>query len=83
MKRLAIICFLLLVSQGFCTARPWLNKNLTPEERAKLLLGQMTLDEKLFMVHGHQGQYVGNVPANTRLGIPALTLNDGPQVKFF
>jgi beta-glucosidase len=21
----------------------------------------------------------GNVPANTRLGIPALTLNDGPQ----
>jgi hypothetical protein len=24
--------------------------------------------------------YVGNVPANTRLGIPPLNLNDGPQV---
>ncbi len=33
------------------------------------------------MVRGYkQGPYVGNVIANTRLGIPALHLEDGPQV---
>ena len=37
----------------------------------------MTLDEKITMLHGVAGPYVGNVPANTRLGIPALNLNDG------
>eukprot|EP00055_Hartaetosiga_balthica_P011579 m.53075 g.53075 ORF g.53075 m.53075 type:complete len:739 (-) comp7652_c0_seq1:124-2340(-) len=50
-----------------------------PESRAEKLLSQMTLDEKITMVHGWQGGYVGNVPENTRLGIPALKLNDGPQ----
>ncbi len=50
---------------------------ITPEERAKQLLAKMTVDEKITMLHGAKGDYVGNVPANTRLGIPALTLNDG------
>jgi beta-glucosidase len=49
----------------------------TPEQRAQALLAQMTLDEKILMLHGSPGGYVGNVPANTRLGIPALNLNDG------
>ena len=31
------------------------------------------------MIHGWDSPYVGNVIANTRLGIPALNLNDGPQ----
>jgi len=51
----------------------------TPEERAAELLSQMTLDEKLSLVHGVSGPYVGNVPANTRLNIPPLHLEDGPQ----
>eukprot|EP00698_Gefionella_okellyi_P025269 TRINITY_DN91_c0_g1_i1.p1 TRINITY_DN91_c0_g1~~TRINITY_DN91_c0_g1_i1.p1 ORF type:complete len:750 (+),score=208.76 TRINITY_DN91_c0_g1_i1:38-2287(+) len=59
--------------------RPWMNANAEPSERAQQLLAAMTTDEKLFMVHGSPGPYVGNVPANTRLGIPALTLEDGPQ----
>ncbi|HLH37136.1 MAG TPA: glycoside hydrolase family 3 C-terminal domain-containing protein [Alloacidobacterium sp.] len=41
----------------------------------------MTLDEKIAMVHGVTPipvhGYVGYVPPNTRLGIPALTLADG------
>ena len=39
----------------------------------------MTLAEKLQMLHGGAGcGYVGCVDANTRLGIPALHLQDGP-----
>ena len=40
----------------------------------------MNLTEKIDMLHGWDGPYVGNVIANERLGIPALNLNDGPQV---
>jgi len=51
----------------------------TPRQRAEKLLKQMSLNEKLAMVHGFDGPYVGNVNANTRLNIPQLTLEDGPQ----
>lgn len=58
--------------------RSWMNTALTPDQRADQLLAQMTLDEKIAMVHGVAGSYIGYVPANTRLGIPALNLEDGP-----
>ena len=56
-----------------------------PSARAVALLKAMTLDEKLTLFHGSCGGpsgvsgYVGNVCENTRLGIPALKMNDGPQ----
>ncbi|HET9170701.1 MAG TPA: glycoside hydrolase family 3 C-terminal domain-containing protein [Actinospica sp.] len=53
------------------------------DTRATRLVGQMTLDEKIAMVHGSgfppAGAYAGSIPANTRLGIPALVLGDGPD----
>lgn len=58
--------------------QPWMDRSLQPTRRAELLLAAMTLDEKIVMVHGIKGGYVGNVPANARLGIPALNLSDGP-----
>ena len=58
--------------------RPWMNTALTPDQRADQLLAQMTLDEKIALLHGVAGPYIGYVPANTRLGIPALNLEDGP-----
>ena len=83
MSRLFIVCLLLLVGQSFCSLRrPWMNTNLTPAERAKQLLSQMTSDEKFVMVHGAKSEYIGYVPNNERLGIPALTLNDASQVSF-
>ncbi len=56
-----------------------MNTSLSPHERANLLLAQMTLEEKIEMVHGElpapYGFYNAPLP---RLGIPALTMADGP-----
>ncbi len=62
-------------------SRPWMNKSLSPVQRANLLIKEMTLDEKIVMMHGVSPipvkGYVGYVPGNARLGIPALRLADG------
>ena len=48
-------------------------------QKADDVISQMTLEEKVSLLHGIAGPYVGNTPAIPRLGIPALTMNDGPQ----
>jgi beta-glucosidase len=69
---------------------PWLNASLSPDERADLLIKEMTLDEKIAVLHG-----VGmptddpltqeNMPSNRgvgyevgvpRLGIPGIHMSD-------
>ena len=52
-----------------------------PASKAKAMLARMTLPEKIQMLHGFDGGYVGNVQPNTRLGIPVLNLNDGKQLR--
>jgi beta-glucosidase len=57
---------------------PWLDRNRPPEERARLLLRQMTLAEKVDLMTGNQGEapyafYDAPIP---RLGIPALKMAD-------
>jgi beta-glucosidase len=59
-------------------AAPWMNALLQSTERADALLAQMNNTQKVAMVHGASGSYVGNVPAISALGIPALNLSDGP-----
>jgi beta-glucosidase len=58
--------------------QPWTNTVLSASQRAALLLNAMTFDHKVAMVAGAGGSYVGNIPANSQLGIPALNLQDGP-----
>jgi beta-glucosidase len=57
---------------------------VTGDARVDKLLSQMTLEEKLILIHGaredpsvYQGQ-AGYLPGILRLGIPALRLADGP-----
>ncbi len=68
---------------GTAAARPWMAPGQSPQQRASELLARMTLDEKIVMVHGDAfptgGTYAGHIPANTRLGIPAVVLGDGPN----
>lgn len=73
------VFFLVFVVLCNASGRPWMNAKATPKERAQALLAQMTLDEKLAMVRGYSGPYVGNVQPNARLKIPTINLEDGPQ----
>lgn len=59
----------------------WMNTNLSPDERADLVLKQMTLEEKLSLIHGMgmpgwgkamPTDYLGNGGAGFVLGIPRL-----------
>lgn len=59
-------------------ARPWLDTELTPAQRAKQLLKQMTLPEKIDLMTGNQGDapYAYYNAPIVRLGIPALKMAD-------
>src|ERR1700735_4403282 len=71
--------------------QPWMNTSLSPEQRADLVLQQMTLDEKIVLLHGngmaHAPQWqmplthltnggAGYVEGVKRLGIHQLVIAD-------
>ncbi len=71
-------------------AGPWMDKSLSPDQRADLAIAQMTLDEKIQLVHGAGFPFFGPadpsavrsnggggfVPGIDRLGLPDLNMND-------
>jgi beta-glucosidase len=57
---------------------PWAGSSAPIPQRVSEVLAQLTLAEKIQMVHGAGGPYVGNIPAIGRLCVPALKLEDGP-----
>src|ERR1700757_5133458 len=90
-----IVALALIPSTSIAAAqnndRPWMNPSLSPEERADLVLKQLTLDEKLALLHGngmaHAEQWqmplsyltnggAGYVEGVKRLGIPPLVISD-------
>lgn len=78
------------VSPAELAARPWMNTKLSPETRANMVLKQLTLDEKIELLHGngmphtpwtmpltHLGNGgAGYVQGIPRLGIPPLVISD-------
>jgi len=64
---------------------PWMDKSLSPDQRADLAMAEMTLDEKIALVHGAGGFNAAGTRSNggagvvegiPRLGIPDLQLAD-------
>ena len=69
---------------------PWSNASLSPDERASMVVKQMTLDEKISLLHGtgmeglspmsplaiHSNGGAGYVVGIPRLGIPAIQMSD-------
>ena len=69
---------------------PWMNSSLSPDERASMVVKEMTLDEKIQMLHGtgmvglspmsplavHSNGGAGYVVEIPRLGIPAIQMSD-------
>ncbi|MGP0020957.1 MAG: beta-glucosidase family protein [Candidatus Sulfotelmatobacter sp.] len=69
---------------------PWSNPSLSPDERASMVVKEMTIDEKINMLHGtgmaglslmsplavHSNGGAGYVPGIPRLGIPAIQMSD-------
>jgi beta-glucosidase len=69
---------------------PWMHTNLSPDERASMVLKELTLDEKISLVHGEgmpgwgkprPNEYLGNGGAGfvlgvERLGIPMIQISD-------
>ncbi|WP_243048166.1 glycoside hydrolase family 3 C-terminal domain-containing protein [Dyella sp. RRB7] len=102
MKGKAVAALRRAIVMGLCTwlgtaaaqapaARPWSDAALSPDARAKLLLAQLTQDEKFQLIRSYyagpdrppnkpfpQGaiESAGYVPAIARLGIPALEESD-------
>ncbi len=59
-------------------AQIWTNPAVGASQRADALVAEMTQAEKIAMISGAGGPYIGNIPGNKRLGIPALGFQDGP-----
>ncbi len=69
---------------------PWMNTSLSPDQRADLVLKQMTLDEKIALLHGvgmptddpvtpenaASNRGVGYAVGVPRLGIPGIDMSD-------
>ena len=95
---LIVSCLVCMASAGFAQRRqpvpvptgPWMNTSLSPDERAALVLKEMTLDEKIAMLHGvgmptdepvtpenaASNRGVGYVVGVPRLGIPGIDMSD-------
>jgi beta-glucosidase len=90
---LAVMCLAIPFGTLFAQQpnHPWMNKNLSPDERAEMVLKQMTLDEKISLLHGNGMAHVPNwqmpltkesnggagfVVGIERLGIPPINMSD-------
>lgn len=73
MKR--IIVSLCLISMAFCAVAQSKIKQ-EHKDRAAEIVKQMTLDEKIDYIGGHESWYIREIP---RLGLPAVRMADGPQ----
>jgi beta-glucosidase len=77
-------------AQSGAKTHPWSNPALSPDERASMVVKEMTIDEKVQMLHGtgmlglspmsplaiHSNGGAGFTPGIPRLGIPGIQMSD-------
>jgi beta-glucosidase len=64
---------------GGCAGEPWMDTHRSPDQRAALLVAQMTLAEKTQEMHTiSDAEHSREVSPIPRLCIPALLMNNGP-----
>jgi len=61
-------------------SRPWMDRSLPPEQRAAMVVRQMTLDEKILSIYMMHSKALPprEVSGIERLGVPALKISNGP-----
>src|SRR5499427_790292 len=87
---LCVIAFAFSLANAQSKKHAWMNTSLSPDERASMVVKEMTLDEKISMLHGtgmvglspmsplaiHSNGGAGYTVGIPRLGIPALQMSD-------
>src|SRR6266540_3775807 len=84
----AVVCVWLLtfttvvraeqVAASDCAGAPWMDPTKSPDERATLVIAQMTLDEKIQEMGSlRDAEHFRETPPIPRLCVPALRLNNG------
>jgi len=85
-----VFALLFVALPSFAQQQPWMNSQLSPDVRADLVLKELTLDEKIDLLHGNgmrgvskprPNDYLGNGGAGfvlgvARLGIPMIQMSD-------
>jgi beta-glucosidase len=71
-------------AEAHARSQPWMQPGLSPDERAAMVLKQLTLDEKIDLLHGNgmpgwggkpqPYAYLGNGGAGFTLGVPRLSI---------
>src|SRR6266542_2775877 len=66
------------VAASDCAGAPWMDPTKSPDERATLVIAQMTLDEKIQEMGSlRDAEHFRETPPIPRLCVPALRLNNG------
>lgn len=80
----------IVFAQTSSSPRPWMNSGLSPDERAAMVVNELTLDEKITLLHGtgmeglspmspmaaQSNGGAGYVVGIPRLGIPGIQMSD-------
>jgi beta-glucosidase len=87
---LIVLSSAVLAQEAAKTSLPWMDSSLSPDQRASMVVKEMTLDEKITLLHGtgHEGLGpmsplsvganggAGYVVGIPRLGIPGIQMSD-------